>query len=164
MGEEDTYQKYLELVALHRRMVWTLCWNYAKSDSDRCRDYVQAVSLALFRSIGSLRQGASPGEQREWVSLVTRRTLRDLHRRKRPNTQWLCEALEELSGEDPRKEARQQAWEMIETLPEADRTIMQMRFEGYSNEEIAQLRGTTASNVSHRIRRIVKTLKKRYNP
>lgn len=164
MGPIDTYQHFLELLERHRGIVWERCWRYSDGDFDRCRDLVQEVTLHLCLHRGDLRPDVSENEEREWLTLLTRRTLHNLHRRKGGDPRRLATALGELSGDDPRQPARELAQEMIGTLPEDDRWIMQQRFDGYSNEEIATALGTTPSNISHRIQRITKTLKQRFNP
>lgn len=164
MGPIETYHHCLELLKRHKKIVWERCWRYSDGDFELCRDLVQEVTINIFLHRDTLRPGVSEKEELAWLVLLTRRTLHDLHRKKGGDPERLAAVLEELNSDDSRQSAREQAQEIIDALPERDRIIMQKRFEGYSIEEIADQLHTTPSNLSHRIQRIIKNLKQKFNP
>ena len=75
MGPIDTYQHFLQLLQRHRAIMWERCWRYSDGDFDRCRDLVQEVTLHLCLHRDDLRPDVSENEEREWLVLLTRRTL-----------------------------------------------------------------------------------------
>lgn len=163
MDEETLYRQAEDLLVRHRKTIWKQCWDYVRGDQDRCQDLVQEVSIVLLRHIGALRPGASESQVRRWIYWNTRTTLFNMQRKAAPRVDWMADAINDLY-ENPRDEARRQARERIQCLGEEDRQVMTLHLDGMTNTEIAALTGKTTEGIRKQILRIIKQLKKTYNP
>src|SRR5215470_3181261 len=76
-GDEPAWE---ELVRLHTRRVYALCFRFTNSGSE-AQDLTQEVFLRVFRTIKSFR--SSEGSFTTWLSRVTRNLLIDHYRRTR---------------------------------------------------------------------------------
>ena len=76
--EEDT--AWEELIKLHTRRVYGLCYRFTGSDSE-AQDLSQEVFLRVFRSLRSFR--AAEGSFVTWLARLTRNLLIDHYRRTR---------------------------------------------------------------------------------
>jgi RNA polymerase sigma factor (sigma-70 family) len=75
-----------------------------------------------------------------------------------PDTSTYAKQLAEKTAEesDPLKEL---IYEMVSMLPEEDQDLYRMYYtEGYSQEEIAEMKGVSQNTVSKKLRRIKKQL------
>src|SRR5665213_2748834 len=69
-----------QLVRLHTRRVYGLCYRFTGKDSD-AQDLTQDVFLRVFRSLGSFR--SAEGSFTTWLARLTRNLLIDHYRRTR---------------------------------------------------------------------------------
>jgi RNA polymerase sigma-70 factor (ECF subfamily) len=69
-----------ELVSLHTRRVYGLCYRFTGKDSE-AQDLTQEVFLRVFRAIGSFR--STEGSFTTWLARLTRNLLIDHYRRTR---------------------------------------------------------------------------------
>lgn len=156
----DSHQSYTSLLCRHRQLVWALCWKKSHGDRECCRDLVQDVSLSLWEHYGKLRPGASPFEERAWVAWHTRTVLDHLGRRPQPETvplrdEWAAR-LEEPSSDSPLDE-------LLDSLGDDDRRLVQLRLEGYNATEIANTMNIQRDTVYQRLHRIIERLRKDHN-
>ncbi|MBQ8703306.1 MAG: sigma-70 family RNA polymerase sigma factor [Bacteroidales bacterium] len=151
----DLQATYTALLCRHRQLVWTLCWARARGDRERCRDLVQDVSLSLWEHFGKLRPEASPFEERAWVAWHTRTVLDHLHRRPSPTLVPLPDNLSASEDHD-----RETLDELLESLTDTDRQLVQLRLEGYNADEIAEQTGLRRDAVYQRLHRIIERLRK----
>lgn len=159
----DLESAYTSLLKRHRHSVWTMCWRYAGGDPDRCGDLVQEVSLSLWQHFGKLREDASPFEERAWVLWHTRSVLSHLHRSHRPQHLPLTpDMTEHLAVDDTGTRLHEAADELLATLDDGDRRLVQLRLKGYKADEIAKETGSTRDAVYQRLHRIVKQLRDKY--
>lgn len=158
-------ERYSNMMLRHRKLVWWLCFRYAWRDAERCADLVQDVCANLWLHYGELREDCTAGEERKWVELHARDVLRIQYRRqqRQPQLVSLPGELADLRAEDD-DDTRQRARDLVDTLPDDDRRLMLMRFDGYSAEEIGQALGISANSVYQRIHRITQRLKRKANP
>lgn len=164
MPGDDLTQYYEEILVRHRETVWQQCWNYADGNTECCRDLVQEVFAVLWNCRKSIRADATDNEVGVWIRLKTRSVLYNLHRRKKPDLRLLEEALLDIQG-DPMEEAKELARDIIQGIAdEEDRAYMELRLAGYSSVEIGRMKGISETAVRRRISRIIKKLKKQYNP
>ena len=63
----DRHSTYTALLMRHREMLWRLCLNRANGDSDRSKDLMQEITIALWENYDKLRLDASPAQERAWV-------------------------------------------------------------------------------------------------
>jgi len=145
----------------HRETVWRVCWHYAHSDVDRCRDMVQEVWLSMWLRFDQLREDSSRQQQRRWVYRTTRSVLVDLYRRDRVD-------YEPLDQHDTRQWAAsgsdyaEQIDDLMSHLADDERRLLQMRLDGYDAAEIAGMLQINPNAVYQRINRIIKKLRRYY--
>lgn len=151
-------QQYTALLLRHKKLIWKLCRKYSRHDVDRCHDLVQEVSIALWEHYGRLNPEARPWEQKHWVWHTTRLVLRNIHRGKKDDELLLDNSLFSLMADNSHVE-RDMVKELLETLPEQNRELMQMRLDGYTTDEIAEKMHLTRDAVYQRISRTIKKLK-----
>ena len=154
----DTQKAYTELLLRHRPLVWTLCWARSHGDFERCRDLVQDVSLSLWEHYGRLRPDAGPLQERAWVLWHTRSVLDHMHRRPSPT---LVPLPDDLADEPD--DTREAVDELLASLPDLDRRLVQLRLEGYDGEHIAKELGIRRDNVYQRLHRIIERLRTENN-
>lgn len=151
----DNKQTYTALLRRHRSLVWALCWSRARGDYERCRDLVQEVSLSLWEHYGRLRPNAGPLQERAWVLWHTRSVLDHLHRRPSPTLVPLPDDMPEVVDE-----SHERLDDIMASLEESDRTLIQMRLDGYDATEIAQQMHISRDAVYQRLHRIINRLQK----
>lgn len=152
----------------HREAVWRQCYRFARGDSERCRDMVQEVYMLMWLKFDVLDTEVSEWQQRAWVRKVTRSVLVDLYRKEKPvemldekelhtrETLWGKETATADSDMVDRLE------EVMMTLNEEERRLMQMRFDGYDAGEVAAMLGIERGAVYQRYHRIILKLKRRF--
>ncbi len=151
----DNKQTYTALLRRNRSLVWALCWSRARGDYERCRDLVQEVSLSLWEHYGRLRPNAGPLQERAWVLWHTRSVLDHLHRRPSPILVPLCD---ELPAEVD--DSKTLLNELLDSLADTDRQLVQLRLDGFSADEIAAKTGLKRDTVYQRLHRIIERLRK----
>ncbi len=111
----------------------------------------------------------NPGRKRRWKN--GRRSIRAKSRQRNwnlsmdglmmtenPDTSIYAKQLAEMTAEepDPQKEL---LYEKLSELPDADQELYRLYFiEGYTQEEIAEMKGVSQNTISKKIRRITKQL------
>lgn len=159
-------ERYLTLVKRHQKHIWWLCFCYAPRNSALCEDLVQEAGIAIWNHLGTLSPDASYWEEWQWVDRRTRDILRTLHRRQQrqpPLEDITPELAENVPFVDDYASNRERVEELLETLPEQDRRLMQMRLDGYDAKEIGQALGIEPNTVYQRANRILKRLQKQHN-
>ena len=155
-------ERYKTLLQRHQKLIWWLCFNQSPTNSMRCEDLVQETCITLWEHFGTLPADASSWEETLWVEQRTRDTLRSQrrHHRRQPQLVNPPDGLEHLAAHDDAAEARERVQELLSSLPEEDRRLMQMRNEGYNAREIGQALGIEPNAVYQRAFRILARLKK----
>ena len=151
-------EQYTSLLLRHRKLIWFLCYRYARRDADRCKDLVQEVSIALWEYYGRRKPGTRPLDEVRWVSRNTNTLLRNMHRGPQhdmlPLADWMADSIA-----DPGDNGRDLLEELMEALPDSDRRLLQMRLDGYSADEIGKAMHLSRDAVYQRIKRIIDKLK-----
>lgn len=144
-----------ELLKRHRPMVWRMCWISARGNYERCRDLVQEVSIALWRHFGQLRPDATLQEERAWVRWQTRSVLDFQRRMQRPTPLPLTPGMADLQAADDILEQQEELEELMSTLNDDERRMLQLQLEGYRADEIAEAMGLKRDAVYQRLHRAV---------
>ncbi len=144
-----------ELLKRHRPMVWRMCWISAHGNYERCRDLVQEVSIALWRHFGQLRPDATLQEERAWVRWQTRSVLDFQRRMQRPTPLPLTPGMADLQAADDILEQQEELEELMSTLNDDERRMLQLQLEGYRADEIAEAMGLKRDAVYQRLHRVV---------
>lgn len=153
MNNEE--QRFTKLVQQHKETIYSVCLMFAE-DQDDVNDLMQEVLIRLWNGFGSY-QGT--GDVRGWIWRVTMNTCitQNEKRKKDKERQPLFEDMITAQAEDNRQ--IRMLHDRIHRLQPFDRAIIMLWLEDLSYEEIGQIVGITAKNVSVRLVRIKEQLK-----
>ncbi len=143
---------------------------FVTRNSGDAEDAVQETFLDVLRALPNYRV-EGPARFETWLYRVTVNRCRSRMRRKRaPSADWddIEEQLERIPEEHPnynpegvalRRERAVMLWQTVDTLPEAQRDVVLLRYQqGFSYSEIAQTlsisEGTVKSRLYHAHRRL----------
>lgn len=138
-----------------------LCRAYAR-DEDELKDFVQEVTLQLWRSHEKF-QGNS--QISTWVYRVTLNVCLSLSRKSKrevPTSSLdTVDVSEEVSTIE--KEQIEALYKAVRKLKEADRAIILLYLEDKSYKEMAEILGMTVTNIGVKVNRLKVQLKKMIN-
>jgi len=159
LGKKVTDKAYfVEMVYSHMRIIYKICNLYAAAE-DR-DDLKQEIIYQLWKSYPSYR---GDSKFQSWMYRVALNTaLLGLRARKMKYTGLSDQELEisEDPFENPDEETRVgQMYRQISKLHDLDKTIIFLYLEQCSYEEIAEITGISAKNVSVRLVRIREKLR-----
>lgn len=152
-----------ELVRLHSRRVYGLCYRFTGKDSE-AQDLTQEVFLRVFRSLGSFR--STEGSFATWLARLTRNLLIDHYRRTR-NERVTDSIEEQLPGVEERHQAigradsalaGREASELLQSAlaklsPELRETIILRDLQEMEYREIAEILSIPEGTVKSRLNR-----------
>lgn len=137
-------------------------------DPEACRDLVQDIHMALWRSFAGFNGRCS---LRTWVYRVAHNVARSYvtrQRRTRPQVLVGLEDLERLPDTNDgellaqHRETLQRLLDLIQQLRFIDRQVMLAYLEGIDAAVIGEITGISASNVATKIHRIKRLLARRF--
>jgi RNA polymerase sigma-70 factor (ECF subfamily) len=159
-GEDTAWE---ELVRLHTRRVYGLCYRFTGKDSE-AQDLTQDVFLRVFRALGGFR--STEGSFATWLTRLTRNLLIDHYRRTR--NERVTDSIEEqlprveegfvtISRPDSALAGRE-ASELLQAAlaklsPELRETIILRDLQEMEYREIAQVLGIPEGTVKSRLNR-----------
>lgn len=159
MTQQET--EFTRLVREQKSTIYTVCLMFS-DDSDEVEDLVQETLINLWKGYDSF-EGRS--EVRTWVWRIAMNTCisADRKRKKRKSETSSLETIgvsaEEVSNEGQDDKQIRLLHERIHKLGVFDRAIVLLWLEDMSYEEIGQIVGISAKNVSVRLVRIREQLK-----
>lgn len=169
--DTSRHAAYCAFMRRHRSTVWRVCWRYARrghgSRDDRkarAEDLAQEVWIVLWLKFDQLDPSASEARQRRWLEKLTETVILDLHRRQEPEPEPLTDELADTLA-IPGLALSDNLFDLLALLPPDEQQLMQLRFEGYDAQEIAdRLAATSGLTLSRdavyqRISRIMKKLR-----
>lgn len=160
MEIKESEQQFAELVKAHKSTIYTVCYMFSK-DEDEVNDLFQEVLVNLWKGFGSF-EGRS--DARTWVYRVSLNTcISDDRKKKRGKTVPLSMDINLFEDRDADSRQVQMLNKRISRLGAFDRAIILLWLENMSYEEIGQVMGITAKNVSVRLYRIKEQLKQMSN-
>ena len=150
-------QKFSQTVREQKSTIYTVCYMFSK-DADEVNDLFQEVLINLWKGFESF-EGRS--DIRTWVYRVALNTCISLDRKKKRRQQAERLTMGINLFEDHDEDTRQVALlhKRISLLQPFDRAIVLLWLENLSYEEIGQIVGISAKNVSVRLYRIREQLK-----
>jgi len=153
-----TEKEFEAVVREHRGTIYTVCYMFS-TDRDEVADLFQEILINLWRGSGSFRGESALNS---WIWKVSLNTCITFDRRKKHglSTETLSMDVDlfDTSSDDTRQIGLLR--ERIGKLGPFDRAIVLLWLENLSYEEIGQIVGITAGNVSVRLVRIKEQLKK----
>lgn len=153
----DRYSDFDALVGRHRRMIRAICLWHATGGAVECDDLVQEVLTSLWRYRHTLREGASPGEEKAWVRWHCRSVISHMRRRKQVETTRLDD--DQLPATNVEDDHRATIAELATDLTAHEQQVLQMILDGYQTEEIAERLGIKTRSVAQTRWRIVQKMK-----
>ncbi|MBQ9587903.1 MAG: sigma-70 family RNA polymerase sigma factor [Bacteroidales bacterium] len=173
--DTSRHDAYCAFMRRHRSTVWHVCWRYARrghGNRDDCKaraeDLAQEVWIVLWLKFDQLDPSASEARQRRWLEKLTETVILDLHRRQEPEPEPLTDELTDTLA-IPGLDLSDTLFDRLALLPPDEQQLMQLRFEGYDAQEIADRLATTSGltlsrdAVYQRISRIMKKLRQYKN-
>ena len=146
------------LVRGHKDTIYTVCYMFSK-DADEVADLFQETIINIWKGLPSFSGDAAA--LRGWVYRVALNTCISLDRKKRSRkTVPLTMDVNLFDRQDNRSQRADQLHRRICQLQPFDRAIVLLWLEDISYEEIGQILGISAKNVSVRLVRIREQMKK----
>ena len=149
-------QQFTQTVKEHKSTIYTVCYMFSQ-DADEVNDLFQEVLVNLWKGFESFEYRS---DIRTWVYRVALNTCISLDRKKR-RAATVRMSMDINLFEDRDEDTRQvdMLHKRISKLQPFDRAIVLLWLENLSYEEIGQIVGITAKNVSVRLFRIREQLK-----
>ena len=156
----NTEQQFSQLVNDNRSTIYSVCYMFS-NDADEVADLFQEVLVKLWNGYESF-QGKS--DIKTWIYRVTLNTCITIDRKKRRNRK--AELSMDVDYFDSQEQSTVQVrmlHDRIARLRPLDRAIILLWLEQISYDEIGEIVGISAKNVSVRLTRIRVQLKKMSN-
>ncbi|MBO4499511.1 MAG: sigma-70 family RNA polymerase sigma factor [Bacteroidaceae bacterium] len=153
-------KKFAQTVAEHKGTIYTVCYMFSQ-DSDEVNDLFQEVLVNLWRGFENFGHRS---DIRTWIYRISLNTCISADRKKRKSP-VVPLSMDINLFENHSEDARQvdMLHERIARLKPFDRAIVLLWLEDLSYDEIGQIVGITAKNVSVRLFRIKEELKNMSN-
>ena len=169
-GDENAFTTLLKK---YQKSVHALAWRKV-GDFHIAEELTQDAFLKVYQKLGTLK---NPNQFAGWLYVITDRLCIDWHRKQSPS----IESLETISGveieessyrhyeDEQRKEActeyrRRRIKNLLETLPESERTVATLYYLGeMTSKAISEFLGVSANTVRSRLQRARNRLKEQEN-
>ena len=153
-----TEQEFEKMVREHRSTIYTICYMFS-SDRDEVADLFQEILINLWKGSGTFRGESGLGT---WIWKVSLNTCisHDRSQRRKPRTEPLSLNIDLYEDQDESSKQAELLRGRIAKLGPFDRAIVLLWLENLSYDEIGQIVGISAKNVSVRLVRIKEQLKK----
>lgn len=153
----NTDSFYEEFIENNKGTIYKICRVYA-NDQDELKDFVQEVTIQLWRSRDKFENRSKLST---WIYRVTLNVCLTLSKKNRRRVDTVELLATDYQNEDDSIEQEQVAalYSAVRKLKEADRALVLLYLEDKSYQEIADILGMTISNVGVKINRIKAKLK-----
>ena len=149
-------QQFTKTVTEHKSTIYTVCYMFSQ-DADEVNDLFQEVLVNLWKGFESFEQRS---DIRTWIYRVALNTCISLDRKKRRQaTARLSMDINLFEDRDEDTRQVDMLHKRIAKLQPFDRAIVLLWLENLPYDEIGQIVGITAKNVSVRLYRIREQLK-----
>ena len=150
-------REFSQLVRAHKSTIYTVCYMFSKN-ADEVNDLFQEILVNLWRGFDKF-EGRS--DIRTWFYRVSLNTCISIDRKKKRN-KAIPLSMDINLYEDNDADTRQvkMLYDRISRLAPFDRAIVLLWLEGIAYDEIGQIVGISAKNVSVKLVRIREQLKK----
>lgn len=159
---DDKERRFTHLVGESKSTIYTVCYMFSRDEAE-VADLFQEVLVNLWRGFDSFERRSN---ERTWVYRVSLNTCISIDRKKkrRGRRELLQMNVDLFDDTDADTRQVQMLRQRISRLQPFDRAIVLLWLENMSYDEIGQVVGITAKNVSVRLYRIKEQLKKMSNP
>lgn len=154
---EASEQQFAQLVREQKATIYTVCYMFSK-DNDEVSDLFQEILVKLWKGFGSF-EGRS--DIKTWVYRVSLNTCITLDRKKKRHQKKDSLSMDINLYDDNDSDTLQvkQLYKRINKLGFFDRAIILLWLEGIPYDEIGEIVGISAKNVSVKLVRIREQLK-----
>lgn len=154
---ETKEQQFTDLVREHKATIYTVCYMFSK-DREEIDDLFQDVLIRMWQGFDRFRGESAP---RTWIWRIALNTCINADKKKkRAGTRVpLSIDIDPFEDTDDKALQTRQLYGMINRLGLVDRSIVLLWLEGLSYDEIGDIIGTTAGNVSVKLVRIREQLR-----
>lgn len=154
---ETKEQEFTNLVREHKTTIYTVCYMFSK-DSQEIEDLFQEILVKIWQGFGSFR---GESDVRTWIYRIALNTCINVDKKKKRAGEKVPLSVDIDPFEDTNDKALQtkQLYNRINRLGLVDRSIVLLWLEGISYDEIGQIVGISAQNVSVKLVRIREQLK-----
>lgn len=154
--EDNKTKDFEKLVREHKDTIYTVCYMFSK-DSAEVDDLFQDILVNLWKGFGSFRGESKPGT---WIWRVSLNTCITAERRKK-GRETVPLSVDVDFYEDSGEQVKQvrALHDRIHKLGVLDRALVLLWLEDLSYEEIGQIIGISAKNVSVKLVRIRERLR-----
>lgn len=150
-------QQFNDLVRQNKSTIYSVCYMFS-DNRDEVADLFQETLVNLWKGFQSFRGESAVGT---WIYRVTMNTCISADRKKHRHVESLSMDLDLFAATKDRDTQQvQQLYKRIHNLSVVDRAIVMLWLENLSYEEIGQIVGISAQNVSVKLVRIKEQLKK----
>jgi RNA polymerase sigma factor (sigma-70 family) len=132
--------------------------NLFVKETEEAKDLTQEILTKIFQGLSAFK---NKGRFEAWFFIVARRTIIDSHRKKQLKTySYDNDKLDEAANKQHQQsEKSQTTQELLITLPNNEREILQLRFlEGLSYQEIAKAVNMSQGSVRNAVSRAIKRI------
>ena len=159
-------KEFEKMVHTQKEVIYTVCYMFSKNE-DEVADLFQETLINIWKGIINNNANMLEAErdaQKAWVYRVTLNTCISWDRKKKKHTTVsLTMDVNLFSDTDSRTRQVDMLHERISRLQPFDRAIILLWLEDISYDEIADIMGISAKNVSVRLVRIREELKRNNN-
>ena len=154
---DDREREFTRIVLENKRRIYTVCYMFSK-DAEEVNDLFQEILINLWKGLQTFEGEKFIGT---WVWRVSLNTCINHSRKKKRNFEKIPLDVNINLFEDIDEDSMQirQLYDRINRLGYIDRSIILMWLENLSYEEIGDILGITANNVSVKLVRIREKLK-----
>ena len=151
-------QLFAQLVRRHKSTIYSICYMFS-SDKDEVADLFQDILIRLWEGYDTFRGDST---EATWIYRVSMNTCisADRKRKSRGERVPLSIDIDLYTDQDDDAQQVQALYSRIHRLGLVDRAIVMLWLENLSYEEIGQIVGISAKNVSVKLVRIKEQLKK----
>ncbi len=155
---KELEKDFEQLVRKHKSTIYSVCYMFS-DDADEVADLFQETLIHLWQGFAKFRGEA---KMETWIYRVSMNTCISADRKKKSRGERvpLTMEIDLFSDTDKDTQQVQALYQRIHKLGLIDRAIVMLWLENLSYEEIGQIIGISAKNVSVKLVRIKEQLKK----
>lgn len=147
----QTHARFRALWERNERVVRRMCRRAARRQTVCADDLVQCVALRLIECCDKLHHDVKPRVERAWVRRVADSVIARLLEEA---PERYVQLTEPLADDDRDERLRETVDGLMACLDDDDRALLQMKLDGFNNDDLAMLTGLSYAAVATRLHRI----------
>jgi RNA polymerase sigma-70 factor (ECF subfamily) len=143
---------FMELVQANQGIIHKIVGLYANDDEER-KDFYQEILYQAWKGYGNFR---GDSKFSTWLYRISLNTILTSQRKAKKVTyhETIDDSAIAENADSLKHENARLLRQAIRSLPETERAIITLHFEGYSNPEIAEMMGISGNNATVKLHRI----------